>query len=52
MVAYYENETAVDAVLKRARTPQEVRKIAQDLEQRMAPSHWLQKALQVLYTMT
>lgn len=51
MVAYYENEAAVDAALKHAKTPQEVKKIAQDLEQRMAPSQWLQKALQVLYTM-
>lgn len=51
MVAYYENESAVDAALKRAKTPREVRKIVQDLEQRMAPSHWTQKALRVLYTM-
>lgn len=51
MVAYYENEAAVDAALKRAKTPQEVRKIAQDLEQRMAPSNWLQNALRVLHTM-
>lgn len=50
MVAYYENEAAVDAALKRAKTPQEVRKIVQDLEQRMAPSHWVQKAIRVLYT--
>lgn len=52
MVAYYENEAAVDAALKRAKTPQEVIKIVQDLEQRMAPSHWVQKALRMLYTMT
>ena len=51
MVAYYENEAAVDAALKKAKTSQEVLKIAQDLEQRRAPSHWLQKALRVLYTM-
>ena len=37
MVAYYENEAAVIAALKRAKTPQAVIKIAQDLEQRMAP---------------
>ena len=35
MVEYYENEAAVIAALKRAKTPQEVIKIAQDLEQRM-----------------
>ena len=35
MVEYYENETALDAALQRAKTPQEVRKIIQDLEQRM-----------------
>jgi hypothetical protein len=49
MVAYYENEAAVIAALK---TPQEVIKIAQDLEQRMAPSHWIQRAVQALYSMT
>ena len=36
MVAYYENEAAVDAALKKAKTPEEVLKIAHDLEQRMA----------------
>lgn len=46
MVAYYENEAAVIAALKRAKTPQEVIKIAQDLEQRMAPSHWIQRAVE------
>lgn len=51
MVAYYKNEAAVDAALKQAKTPQEVKKIVQDLEQRMAPSHWMQKALRVLYTL-
>lgn len=51
MVAYYENEAAVDAALDKAKTQQEVLKIAQDLEQRRAPSHWIQKALRVLYTM-
>ena len=51
MVAYYENEAAVDADLKKAKTPEEVLKIAHDLEQRMAPSHWIQKALRVLYAM-
>ena len=52
MVAYYENEAAVIAALKQAKTPQEVIKIAQDLEQRMAPSHWIQRAVQALYSMT
>ena len=42
--AYYENEAAVDAALKAAKTPEEVLKIAHDLEQRMAPHHWTQKA--------
>jgi len=51
MVAYYENEAAVDTALKQAKTPQEARKIVQDLEQRMAPAHWIEKALQVLYGM-
>lgn len=51
MVAYYENEAALDAALRKAKTPQEAQKIAQDLEQRMAPSHWIQKALQALYDM-
>ena len=45
MVAYYENEAALDAALKRAKTPQEVSKIIHDLEQRMAPPYWIQKAL-------
>lgn len=44
MVACYENEAAVDAELKAAKTPEEVLKIAHDLEQRMAPHHWTQKA--------
>ena len=52
MVAYYESEAAVIAALKRTKTPQEVIKIAQDLEQRMAPSHWIQRAVQALYSMT
>lgn len=51
MVAYYANEAEVDAALKRAKTPLEVEKIAKDLEQRMAPSHWIQKALRRLYTL-
>ncbi len=45
MVAYYENEAAVDAALKKAKTPEEVLKITQDLEQREAPHHWIQKAV-------
>ena len=44
MVAYYENEAAVDAALKAAKTPEEALKIAHDLEQRMASHHWTQKA--------
>lgn len=44
MTSYYENEAAVDAALKAAKTPDEVRKIAQDLETRMAPHHWIKKA--------
>ena len=44
MVPYYENEAAVDAALKAAKTPEEVLKISHDLEQRMAPHHWVQKA--------
>lgn len=44
MVAYYKDESAVDAALKAAKTPEEVHKIAQDLEQRMAPLHWTRKA--------
>lgn len=48
-VTYYETEADLDAALKRAKTPQEFKKIVQDLEQRMAPSHWTLKALQALY---
>jgi len=51
MVAYYENEAAVDAALKQAKTPQEIKKILQDLEQRMAPAHWIDKALQMFRKM-
>ena len=51
MVAYYENESAVDAALGAAKTAEDVRKIAQDLEQRMAPLHWIQKALNVYWAM-
>jgi len=51
MVAYFENEAAVDAALKQAKTPQEVKKIARDLEQRMASTHWIEKAVRVLYNM-
>ena len=43
MTVYYENEAAVDAALQAAKTPDDVRKIAQDLETRMAPRHWIQK---------
>lgn len=51
MVAHYENEAALDAALKKAKTPWEVIKIVRDLEQRMAPSYWIQKALNVYRTM-
>lgn len=51
MVAYYENESAVDAALKAAKTAEEVDKILQDLEQRMAPFNWIQKALRVYWSM-
>lgn len=51
MVAYYENESAVDAALGAAKTAEDVRKIAQDLEQRMAPLRWIQKALNVYWAM-
>lgn len=51
MVAYYENEAAVDAALKRAKTSEDVWKIVQDLEQRMAPLHWIHKALRVYESM-
>ena len=52
MVEYYENEAALDAALKRAKTPQEVRKILQDLEQRMAPEYWKNKVRAVLREMS
>jgi len=51
MVAYYENESALDAALKAAKSADEADKILQDLEQRMAPSSWLQKALRVWRSM-
>ena len=51
MATYYENESAVDAALGAAKTAEDVRKIAQDLEQRMAPLHWIQKALNVYWAM-
>ncbi len=51
MVAYYENESALDAALKAAKSADEVNTILQDLEQRMAPSGWIQKALRVWWSM-
>lgn len=51
MPAYYESESAVNAALKAAKTADEARKILQALEQRMAPSHWIQKALHVYWSM-
>ena len=51
MVAYYENEAALDAALKAAKSADEAHKILQDLEQRMAPSDWIQKALRVYWSM-
>lgn len=49
MVAYFENEKALDIALEKAKTPQEAKKILQDLEQRMAPRHWIDKAFNVYY---
>lgn len=51
MVAYYENESALDAASKAAKSADEAHKILQDLEQRMAPSDWIQKALRVYWSM-
>lgn len=51
MVAYYENEAAVRGALKKVKTQDDVIKIIHDLEQRMAPSHWIQLAVNVLRTM-
>lgn len=51
MVAYFENESALDKALNEARSANEVRKIVQDLEQRMAPSSWIDKALKVYWSM-
>ena len=51
MVAYYENESALDIALKAVKSADEARKIMQDLEQRMAPSSWIQKALRVYWSM-
>ena len=51
MVAYYENEAAVDAALRKAKPPEEVLKIAHDLEQREEPHHCIQKAMYVYCSM-
>jgi len=44
MVAYFENEAALDAALRRAKTSSEILKIMRDLEQRCCPISWIQKA--------
>ena len=49
MVAYYENEAAVDAALKNAKTSVDVLNIMHDFEQRIAAEHWIQKAISVFY---
>ena len=51
MVAFYENESALDAALKAAKTAEEMCKIVRDLEQRMAPLHWIQKARNAYWSM-
>lgn len=51
MVAYYKDEASVNAALEAAKTPEEVHKIAQDLEQRMAPLHWTRKAWDLYLSM-
>lgn len=51
MVAYFETEADLDVALKQVKTPEQVSKIVRDLEQRMAPLHWVQKALHVFYGM-
>ena len=51
MVAYYENESAVDAALKAAKTADEVYKILQDLELRVTHYNWIQKALHTYWSM-
>lgn len=51
MVAYFENESALDKALNEARSANEVRKIVQDLEQRMAPLNWIDKAFEVYWSM-
>ena len=43
MTKYFVNCKTLDE-LKKAKTPEEVLKIAHDLEQRMAPHHWIKKA--------
>lgn len=51
MIAYYENEKALDIALEKVKTPQEAEKIIRDLEQRMAPRSWIDKAFKVFYKM-
>ena len=51
MVSYSENEPPVDPELSAAKTADEVYKILEDLEQRMATSNWIQKALRVWRSM-
>ena len=44
MVAYYSNKQEVIKALNKAKSREEVKKIMNDLEQRMAPSEWLNTA--------
>lgn len=44
MVAYYSNKQEVIKALDNAKSREEVKKIMNDLEQRMAPSEWIDAA--------
>ena len=44
MVAIYDSIEAVISAIKAAQTPQQLHKIALDLEQRNAPSRWIRAA--------
>ena len=52
MVEYYENEATLDARPKRGNPPQEMCKILQVLERRMAPRDWKNKAFAALRAMS
>lgn len=41
MVQYYESREAVEKAINDAKTVNELKKIAQDLEQRNAPHDWI-----------